>query len=81
MFSQVSVILSTGGGLADTHPPPQGRYPPADTPPSGRHPPEEMATAADGTHSTGMHSFYRLKNNIPRRSDGSFHKKVLHAWK
>ena len=31
-----------------------GRHPRADIPPS---PPQETATAADGTHPTGMHSF------------------------
>ena len=46
---------------ADHHPqqadPPLGRYP---TP--GRHP-QQTATAADGTHPTGMHScFFYLKN-------------------
>ena len=35
---------------------PLGRHPGADTP-LGRHPPpQEAATAADGTHPTGMHS-------------------------
>ena len=28
------------------------------TPSLGRHPPPETATAADGTHPTGMHSFF-----------------------
>ena len=28
------------------------------TPPGSRHPPRETATAADGTHPTGMHSCY-----------------------
>ena len=44
------------------HPPPQAdtpcppaRHPRVDTP-SGRHPPQQAATAADGTHPTGMHS-------------------------
>ena len=31
--------------------PPPGRHPPL-----GRHPPQQTATAADGTHPTGMHS-------------------------
>ena len=49
MFSQASVILFTGERLWQTHPLL------ADTPlPVGRHPP--TATAADGTHPTGMHS-------------------------
>ena len=48
MFLHVSVILFTGLG--------SGRHPPqADTPP-GRHPPLGTATAADGTHPTGMYS-------------------------
>ena len=44
MFSQGSVILSTGEVYI-----PLGRHPP------GRHPPK-TATAVDGTHPTGMHS-------------------------
>ena len=38
---------------ADT---PQSRQPPTDTSPRADNPPQEMATAADGTHPTGMHS-------------------------
>ena len=58
MFLHLSVILSTGGCLPQcmlrhTHP---GQTPPppswADSPP----PPQQMATAVDGTHPTGMHS-------------------------
>ena len=62
---RVSRILSTGG--CGVHPP--GRHPPrADTPhagpssprqtpsPWGDPPPPQTATAADGTHPTGMHS-------------------------
>ena len=82
MFSQVSVILSTGGGgvwqtppwadtALDRHPPPD--IPGAETPPAqcmlgythpcpvhaGIHaPPLFAATAADGTHPTGMHSCF-----------------------
>ena len=84
MFSQVSVILFTGGGTVSQHvlgqtpllgrsplakhptPPPLGRHPPLPakcmlgyTPPAqctlGYMPPP-AATAADGTHPTGMHS-------------------------
>ena len=52
MFLHLSVILFTGGG---------GVHPPADTPLPGRQPPPpEMATAADGTHPTGMHSCFYL---------------------
>ena len=74
MFLHVSAILSTGECLADSplgrHPQadtplgrPLGRHPQADTPPTdtplGRHaPPPVTATAADGTHPTGMHSCY-----------------------
>ena len=49
MFLHLSVILSTGGGLsAPVH---AGIHTPL-----GRHPPEQTATAADGTHPTGMYS-------------------------
>ena len=93
MFSQASVILSTGGGGVWQIPP--GRHPPGQTPPwqtplPGRHPradttqadtpllsacwdkrpspclvhagihPPPAATAADGTHPTGMHSCWRI---------------------
>ena len=45
MFSQASVILSTGGeGMWQTSPP--------------LPPPQETATAADGSYPTGMHSSY-----------------------
>ena len=66
MFLHLSVILSTGGGLCVWQTPP-GQTPPAGRHPLGRHPPwanthleqshpPETATAADGTHPTGMHS-------------------------
>ena len=63
MFSQASVILSTGGCLADTPlgrqaPPPGQTSPPPGRHPPGRHLPQETANAADGTHPTGMHSCY-----------------------
>ena len=67
MFSQASVILFTGVSAsmhAGIHPPGQtptpgrhpapGRHPPGQTPP----PAGKTATAADGTHSTGMHSYF-----------------------
>ena len=49
---------------ADSPPPSLGRHPPEQTTPPGRHippgqtlpPPQQTATAADGTHPTGMHS-------------------------
>ena len=50
MFLHVSVILSTGGGRQT--PPRQ-----AETPPP---PPSRTATAADGTHPTGMHTCFLL---------------------
>ena len=50
MFLHVSVILFTGGWPADTAPP----FRQADTP-SPR-----AATAANGTHPTGMHSCFAL---------------------
>ena len=52
--------------------PPGSRYPPEQIPPPGsRHPPRsrhpppprETATAADGTHSTGMHSCINCESN------------------
>ena len=67
VFSQTSVILSTGGCLLlvlGTHTPgqtlpwadtPLGRHPAEQTPPV-QTPPRQTATAADGTHPTGMHS-------------------------
>ena len=72
MFSQVFVILFTGEGVWQTplgrHPwadtlgqtPPEqtppGQTSPRQTPPRADTPPQQMATAADGTHPTGMHS-------------------------
>ena len=70
MFSQASVILFTGGRVCvcGRHPPgqtPPGKHPQVDTPEVdtllGRHPPwahtpPQMATAADATRPTGMHS-------------------------
>ena len=64
MFSQAFVILFMGGGevytppgQADTAPSAKQATPP---PGPGRHPtaplPRQTATAADGTHPTGMHS-------------------------
>ena len=63
MFLHVSVILSTGGGVClsacwdttTTTPPPRTGTPlGAGTPHSRHHP--QMATVADGTHPTAMHS-------------------------
>ena len=58
MFSQASVILSTGGGclplgrgVYTPHWAPPGRHPLLD-----RHPPPQTDTAADDTHPSGMHS-------------------------
>ena len=79
MFSQVSVILFTGGVYTPfhlaRHPPSRhspcrhplpwadtlpGRHLPRQTPPQVDNTPSETATAADGTHPTGMHSCYHL---------------------
>ena len=62
MFSQVSVCRQ-GGGL---HTPWQTPTPPGQTPlPIDRHPaPQQTATAADGTHPTGMHSGSRNKTSV-----------------
>ena len=58
------VCLSTGGvclsACWDTPPPPGedplgSRHPQEQTPPWSRPPPNHTATAADGTHPTGMH--------------------------
>ena len=46
MFLHMSVILSTGGGVS--------RRPPW----AGTPIPQQTATAADGTHPTGMHSYF-----------------------
>ena len=53
MFLHLSVILFTGGCLLGGYA--LGRHPPARQPPLGRHP-SLAATAAGGTHPTGMHS-------------------------
>ena len=84
MFSQASVILSTGGVWVDTPRAdtslgrPTGQTPHWADNPLGRHPflgrqppgqtplpgqtllPQQTATAADGTHPTGMHSCLML---------------------
>ena len=55
IFSQACVKNSVhgGGGLPQC----MLGYTPLDRPPMGRHtPPQQTATAADGTHPTGMHS-------------------------
>ena len=64
MFSQVCVKNSVHRGCPARHPPGQTPPPP---PPSGQTPPspfwqadsplQQTATAADGTHPTGMHSY------------------------
>ena len=63
---------------ADT---PRSRHPPEQTPPEQTHhpteqthpqeqtPPQQMATAADGTHPTGMHSCSNKKNTFNIGSD------------
>ena len=65
MFSQASVCPRAGEGV---HPPrqtapgqtPLGTPPRADTPQADTDTPPEMATAAGGTHPTGMHSCFDL---------------------
>ena len=54
-FSQACVKNSVHrrGGV---HPPGRPPPPPEQTPPQAPPPPQETATAADGTHPTGMHS-------------------------
>ena len=79
MFLHLSVSHSVhGGGVsAPVHAgihtphlsrhPSLGRHPPpllADTSPLGGHPPQQTATAADGTHPTGMHSCWQTPCQI-----------------
>ena len=67
MFSQVSVCPRGGSCTSPMarHHTPLGRHP-GQTPhpparhPLGRHPPGQTATAADGTHPTGMHSCFKF---------------------
>ena len=74
MFSHLSVCQWGGlpkcmlGYLPVSRHPPQEQTPPweqttpgADTSPGSRQPPQQTATAADGTHPTGMHSCSDLK--------------------
>ena len=90
VFSRVSVILSTGGGLSGRHPPwgdtPSGQNtPPARHPPHpGRQPPpQQTAAAADGgTHPTGMHScdtctFSSISNFLPKTFVIKFHSRQV----
>ena len=75
MFLHLSVILSTGGCLPQCmlgyHNPPS-RHPPGPGPPGTRHPPNlyppgaEMATTADSTHHTGMHSCYHPQTKFAK---------------
>ena len=39
-----------------------GYHPPGTRHPQEQAPPQQMATVADGTHPTGMHSCFRLKH-------------------
>ena len=59
------LILFTGAGVCGNHPPPADSSPPL-----------EMATAADGTHPTGMHSCLRVRLHItspcPSQSPSKF---------
>ena len=72
MFLHLSVILFMGGfclsACWDATPPrtrpPGTRRPRDQTPPRTRHSPHQMATAADGTHPTGMHSCYFFISDI-----------------
>ena len=74
IFRSVCQEFCPGGLLASVHagihhPHPLGSHPAGQTPlgrhPPGRHPwadtrPQQMSTAADGTHRTGMHSCYLI---------------------
>ena len=55
------MCLSTqGGGVPPRAGTPGSRHPPEQTPSPRSRPPGETATAADGTHPTGMHSCVKL---------------------
>ena len=56
MFLHLSVILSTAPPPPGRHPPPGKTHPWADTP--------LRATAADGTHPTGMHSCFKVCSHL-----------------
>ena len=59
VFTPVCQSFCTQGGVCPSacwNTPPWADTPPGQTPPLGRHPSHKMATAADDTHSTGMHS-------------------------
>ena len=63
MFLHLSVIMFTGGVCSGT---PLGQTSPWEYTPPRAEPPSETATAADGTHPTGMHSCIcrRLINTV-----------------
>ena len=71
MCSQASVILPTGGGVCgrpprQTHPPPPSTCWDTHTHPAQcmlgyTPPPHPAASAADGTHPTGMHSCFQIR--------------------
>ena len=77
MFLQMSVILFTGGvclsACWDTSP--RSRPPWEQTPPRSRPPPprEQTATAADGTHPTGMHSCCKCGQTVTEMSRTKWH--------
>ena len=59
MFLHLSVILSTGGVSAPVH---AGIHPPPKQTPQEADTPQQTATAADGTHPTGMHSCFKTSS-------------------
>ena len=87
MFLHLSVCLQRGSlpqcrdtPRADTPPPgadspragtPREQAPPWSRHPRDRHPPQQTATVADGTHPTGMHSFYKFVSARKHASDES----------
>ena len=52
------------GQTTPQQPPPPGRHSPGRHPPRQTSPPQEMATAADGSHPTGMHSCFLFDSGV-----------------
>ena len=74
-YTCLSVILFTGGMSVGQTPPPPGQTPWADTP-LDIQTPQQTATAADGTHPTGMYSCSHIMLNYVKKIKGAAHKAV-----
>ena len=76
MFLHLSVSHSVHrGGVCRAEPHPPDRPPWADTP-LGIQTPQQTATAADGTHPTGMYSCSHMMLNYVKKIKGAAHKAV-----